>query len=488
MSETPITTSGVRIGGGPAEPRSPLLLEVVEPATGSTMSTVAAGGVEDALWAAESASDALGSWSDQSLSHRATALRTIAEALDEAAEGHLPEVVSRETGKLLDEARAEVRFSARYFEWFADVIGTSHSQTWEVVPGVRHLVRWRAVGVVAVLTPWNFPVSIPARKIAPALAAGCTVVFRPSQYTPSSSIGLVEIIERLLPPGVVNTVCGEARAITDAWLDEASVRGLSFTGSTEVGRVLATEAGRRLKMATLELGGRAPFVVTASADVDQSVRALMVAKFRNNGESCIAANNVWVHRSLWDAFVETFIDQVEQIRLGDPLTDGVDLGPLRKPSDVSRLSRWVEEAEERGAEIVVGGETAPREGFFLRPVTCLLPDPDTRLWSEEVFGPVTPLRPFETFSEVVEGTNRSNYGLAGYLMAKDVDEALDMAARLEIGLIGVNVPTPNTPQVPFGGWKDSGFGGYEGGWAGLEPFIEYQSLAVAPMSGVSGDA
>lgn len=487
MAEVLTEVAGVRIAGRTVTPIEGTSFEVVEPATGAPIARVEGGGARDAMRAAEVAGEAFAGWGGTPALERARVLRRIADAVDGLAEGSLAEIVTRETGKRLEEARAEIRFSARYFEWFADVISTSPGQVWDVVPGVRHFVRWRPLGVVAVMTPWNFPVSIPARKIAPALAAGCTVVFRPSQYTPQSSLGLVAGIEHLLPPGVLNTVSGRAGTVSNSWLDDPRVAGLSFTGSTEVGRHLAAEAGRRLKMATLELGGRAPFVVCADADLEQAVEALVVAKYRNNGESCIAANNVWVHQSLWEEFVPAYLERNEKARVGNPLEDDVDLGPVRKAEDVSRLEALAEEAGEAGAEVVVGGGDAPEEGFYVRPTVCLEPPPSLRVWRDEVFGPLTPIRPFASLEEVVEDSNASHYGLAGYVMSRDEDGALDLASRLEIGLVGINLSTPNTPQIPFGGLKASGFGGYEGGWAGLEPFIEYQSIAVRRDSGQAND-
>lgn len=478
MSKRPVEVSGVRIRGRAPDPVNPVKFEVVEPATAKPMAEVVGGSADDATLAVDAAEPALREWAKVSKIDRARALRSIAVALDEASEGRLPETVARETGKRIAEAQAEVRFSARYFEWFADVIGTSHAQVWEVIPGVRHLVRWKARGIVAVMTPWNFPVSIPARKIAPAIAAGCAVVFRPSQYAPLSSLHLSELVEPLLPAGVLNTVCGLAGEISDRWLDDPRVAGMSFTGSTSVGRHLAAEAGRRLKMVTLELGGRAPFIVCADADVDYAVEALMVAKYRNNGESCIAANNVWVHRSLWDDFVDTYAKRVEGMTVGDPMGEDIDLGPIRKGEDVTRLLAMLEEADNGGGEVISRGGARPSDGFYMRPGICLNPDISQRVWQDEVFGPVTPIRRFEGFDEVVEDNNASPYGLAGYLISRDEAKALELAATLDLGLVGINLSTPNTPQIPFGGMKASGFGGYEGGWAGLEPFIEYQSVAL----------
>lgn len=484
----PLTESevlGVRLRNQAEDPRQPWTFEVEEPATGQIMARVVGGGVADATRAVDAAQSVSRDWGGQPRSVRADLLRRMAEAIEGLADGPTAELVTRETGKRLEEARAEIRFSARYFAWFADVISTSRSQLWEVVSGVKHLVRWRSLGVVALLTPWNFPVSIPARKIAPALAGGCAVVFRPSRFTPLSSLALAEAIEPFLPPGVLNTVAGDAQTISDVWLGDPRIKGVSFTGSTSVGRALAESAGRRLKVATLELGGRAPFIVLPDAVPEEAVEQLMGAKYRNNGASCIAANNVWVHRRLWDPFVEAYLERTAKMRLGDPLDEGVDLGPVRTAQHVERLSDLVEEARAGGSE-AIHGDSVPSEGSYIPPTVILDPQVQTSVWQEEIFGPITPIRAFDDLEEVIEDSDASPYGLAGYICSQDSERALDLAARLEIGIVGVNVSTPNVPQIPFGGFKESGYGGYEGGRLGLEPFIKYQSIAVSTTGEEAG--
>jgi succinate-semialdehyde dehydrogenase/glutarate-semialdehyde dehydrogenase len=467
---------GVRIGNEVRTPEEAGELSVVDPVTGAPAIEVVTGGRADAVAAVDAASDALDRWGRLPAVERARIMRSIATALRELDDPELARLTTLETGKRLEESEAEVRFSAAYFDWFADVISTSPDQVWNVVPGVQHLVRAAPLGVVAVLTPWNFPLSIPARKIAPAIAAGCTVVFKPSELTPASSLAFSEILERHLPPGVLNSVAGDAATISDAWLDDERVRGMSFTGSTRVGRLLGERAGARLMETVFELGGRAPFIVAEDADVEQAVNALMVAKYRNNGQSCIAANNAWIHARHWDRFLDAYTKQSLALRLGDPMERSVGLGPVRQAEYAQRLRRLSEQAD---AEVI--SEPVPaalRDGFFAPPIVCIEPGTDTAVWREELFGPVTPLRRFTDLDEAVEDANRTEYGLAGCVCSADARHALDIAARLDIGIVGINVPAPNIPNIPFGGTKASGLGGYEGGWAGLAPFVTYQSVAI----------
>lgn len=469
---------GVRLRGGTPSPSEEHTFELVEPATGQPMAQIRGGGRQDAADAVDAATDALADWRTTAVGERAAALRAIAADLRSSLDGDLPAILTRESGKRLPESRGELQFSARFFDWFADLIMTKAEETWHVGPAVRHEVGWTPLGVVAVLTPWNFPASIPARKIAPALAAGCTILFKPSQMTPLSSLAIAKIVEQHVPEGVINTVCGDAATITDVWLDDDRVRGLTFTGSTQVGRLLGRRAGEALKMATLELGGRAPFIILEDVEIESAVEQLMIAKFRNNGESCIAANNVWIQRSRWDEFVDAFTSRIREMTVGDPYRDDVDLGPVRIRQAVDDLTDALNALDGRETKIIRGGVDIPTAGFFLPPTLCLEPPADSSLWQEEVFAPVALVRPFDDPEEPIMDANASQYGLAGYVCAADADRALAIARRLESGLLGINAPSPNTPQIPFGGMKASGFGGYEGGRLGLDPFIEYQSAAI----------
>ncbi len=478
MTARPLHVDGVRIAGRTGATEM-VVIDVVEPATGTLIASVSGGGPADAQRALDAACDTAHEWAASSTAERASALRAIANDLEATADirHEVIRTLTRESGKRLSESAGEIMFSAGFFRWFADLILTTATEAWEVVPGIAHHVRPVPLGVVAVLTPWNFPASIPARKLAPAIAAGCTVVFRPSQLAPLTAIALAEIVERHLPAGVVNIVTGDAAAITDVWLDDERLRGLTFTGSTSVGRSLGRRAGERLKMATLELGGRAPFIVLDDADVESAVADLLVAKYRNNGQSCIAANNVWVARELWHDFTDAFLNRTSGMTVGDPAVDDVDLGPMRTVAAVERLARKVSETSDAGASIL-SGSTPQGPGSYHPPTVVIEPPQNSSLWREEIFGPVAPMRPYDDIEEVFRDVAYSEYGLAGYVSTSNPDRGAAVASEMECGLVGINVASPNTPQIPFGGMKASGFGGYEGGRLGLDPFVKYQTIAV----------
>ncbi len=467
---------GVRISG--AADAGPASIGVTEPATGETLSSIAGGGVAEATTAVAVAVDAGKDWAKTVAPERADALLAIADDLIRASDSGFSGLLARESGKLLAEARGEIEVAASYFRWFAAVTRTDPDFEWRARPGVRHKVISRPKGVVAVLTPWNFPVSIPARKIAPALAAGCSIVFRPSLDGALAGLRLAEILDRHLPPGVVNTVVGPVGDVVDTWLADERVNGVSFTGSTTVGRQLAQTGGSRLMDTTLELGGHAPFIILEDASVESAVADLVVAKFRNNGQSCIAANHVWVASNLWDEVTSAFCQHIAKMRVGDPLDPETDLGPLRKRTSVDRLQTLIEEARVGGATIVATDVDTPNY-FYMAPTAVLDPQVDSRIWNEEIFGPVAPFRRFDDIDEVFEDSIGDEMGLAAYFATSNPARGVRLSQKIECGLIGVNVPSPTTPQFPFGGLKASGYGGYEGGRLGIEPFRDLTTIAVA---------
>lgn len=475
MTNTSETINGVRIGREPVEPERPAPHELVDPATGAPWATVVYGGEPEARRALESAARAQPDWATQPHGRRAAALRAVAADLrEDGVAGELAGLITRETGKRIAEARAEVALSAAFFDWFADVAGGRAGRVWSHVPGLRHEVGERALGVVAVLTPWNFPVSIPARKIAPALAAGCPVLFKPSETAPASALCLAEVVDRHVPGGVVSTVVGEPAVISDVWLADRRVRGLTFTGSTRVGRLLATAVAPRFTRSVFELGGNAPFVVLDDADLDLAVDALMVAKYRNNGQSCIAANQVWAPRALADEFANRFSRASERLVLGDPADEATTLGPLALPSDPARVDGLVDSS---GGDVWRAGTPLPGAGHFARPAVSVRPGGDSALVREEIFGPAVSVLEYGALEEVLEAVASSPYGLGGYVVGAP-RRAAGVARALDVGIVGVNTGSPNTPQVPFAGLKDSGIG-VEGSHLGLEAFLAPQTVAIA---------
>lgn len=470
---------GVRSSGSAVTADQPVRMEVVDPTTGGAVATVLGGGKEDAVRAVDTAAAALAGWSAVPPARRAAALRQIAAAVRHDAV-ELARLVTVETGKRIAEARAEVAFSADFFDWFAATSASLAGEVWEARPGTTHHVTPQPLGVVAVMTPWNFPLSIPARKLAPALAAGCTALFKPSAEAPVSGLRLAALIEEAVPAGVVETVVGPAEDVASVWLSDRRVRGITFTGSTRVGALVASQVAGRFARTVLELGGAAPFVVLDDADLDAVVECLAVAKLRNNGQSCIAANSAWVPRRMLPGLADRLEAACAAVAVGDPLEEGTGLGPTCLPSDPARLGALVDDARDHGARIVAptGMAAGGGEGFFVPPTLCIDPEPDARVVTDEIFGPVLPVVAYDDLDRTVERVNTSPYGLAAYVFGPDREAARRVASRLDVGLVGVNTGAPNTPQVPFAPRGDSGIG-VEGGRAGLEQFLAFQTVAVS---------
>lgn len=463
--------AGVRLGdevlGGPTR------LVPVDPSTERPLAVVEGGDAEHARRAVARSRRAFPEWAATPAGDRATALRAAAAALRGDPADALAMLVSHETGKRLEEARAEVLFSAAFLDWFADA--ASDEPTHHASAGRRFVVSRKALGVVAALTPWNFPVSIPTRKVAAALACGCTVVLKPSELTPLSGLRLAEILEPHLPPGVLTTVAGNGAELSNALIDEPDVAVVTFTGSTRVGALVSARCAPSFTRVVLELGGRAPFIVLDDADVEAAVEILLVAKYRNNGASCISANNVFVHRSLYDDFLASYVDRSAGLRLGPPSRNDTELGPLITGGQASRVQGLVDDARRRGAHVFQADR--PAVGHFVAPAVVEALS-DMPLWEEEVFGPVTPVRPFDDEAAVLAEVNSWDYGLGGYVCGTDPARAAHVADCLDIGIVGVNNGAPNAPEVPFGGFKHSGIG-REGGVEGLLEFTEAKTVSIA---------
>lgn len=450
-------------------------MDITNPATGERVGSVAAGHADDATAAVDVAADALRTWRHMPAAERARRLRAVADTLRDESETRQARLISSETGKRLPEATAEVGLSAGFFDWFANAI-VAREEDHRVHPGRRFIVRRHPLGVVAALSPWNFPVSIPARKVAAALAAGCTVVFKPSELTPLSGLHFAEIVEAQLPAGALTTVVGDGEELANALIDDTRVAGATFTGSTEVGRLVAERCARTFTHATLELGGRAPFIVCDDADVNQAIDTLMVAKYRNNGASCISANNIFVHESRYNDVLDGLIARSDSLHIGDPLDPKTELGPVINAGHVQRLNALIEDARTHGARIW-HADGLPPVGCFVAPTVVEVLE-DMPLWSTEIFGPIAAIRPYRDEDTLAGEVNSWSYGLGGYVCSADLGHALALAERLEIGIIGINNGAPNSPEVPFGGFKQSGLG-REGGIDGLNEFMATQTLSVA---------
>jgi succinate-semialdehyde dehydrogenase / glutarate-semialdehyde dehydrogenase len=474
-----VLSSAVRIGGAPAEPAAATAIEVTEPATGQVVTELGGGGASDAAHALDTAAAAFPAWAASSPVARAQTLRRIAGDLrDPATAATMAALIARETGKRLAEASAEVTLSAGFIDWFAAAVEVRPAEIWDRVPGIRHEVTQHPLGVIAVVTPWNFPVSIPARKIAAALAAGCAVLFKPSEVAPSSALLLAEIADRHLPPGVMSTVAGDPKPIVATWLDDRRVRGLSFTGSTRTGRELAHHAATHIIPCVLELGGNAPFLVLDDADLTAAVEMLMVAKYRNNGQSCIAANHVWVPQDQLAEFTDLYTAASQALVLGDPLAAGTTLGPLALRTDADRIAALAEAAAGQGATVARTSQPVPAAGHFCAPLICVDPPDDAAIVTEEIFGPAVSIRGYREVDDVLDATRQLDLGLGGYVAGADSSRTVAVARQLDVGIVGVNTGTPNTPSIPFGGLKHSGLG-WEGSQLGLDAFQIRRVIARA---------
>ncbi|MBK0419406.1 aldehyde dehydrogenase family protein [Leucobacter sp. CSA1] len=473
--------SGVRIDGTAHEQAGNRTIRTVtSPIDGAAVGEVVRGTSEDAAAALDSAERAFPSWSATSAEERAVALRGIARELRAEAESGAADgwawLLSTETGKRLGEAQGELNFSALYFETFARLVLEQEAEQFSAVPGISHRVAPVAMGVVAALTPWNFPVSIPARKIAAALAAGCTVVFRSSEIGALSSLRLIEIVERFVPSGVVNTVLGAPADVVDPWLERADC--VSFTGSTRVGRILNEQIAGRFLPAVMELGGNGSLVVLDDADVARTVDTLMIAKFRNNGQSCIAANNVLVPKRLESDFRDALREAVEGLVVGDPREAGTGLGPLAPAGDGPRVSALVEAAVAAGGERLLDEREVPAGGHYAAPQFVFGAPAGSDLVAHEVFGPAAGVVAYDDVEDAIALQRSSGYGLASYVCGGDEERAGAVAARFRAGIVGINTGTPNYPGGPFGGVGLSGLG-YEGGRLGLEAHQHFRMTAMA---------
>jgi succinate-semialdehyde dehydrogenase / glutarate-semialdehyde dehydrogenase len=461
------------------------LIEVVDPATGRPCGHVShvngADAADRARRAADAAARTLPAWSETPPRARADLLlRAVALLADRI--GEIARILAVEAGKRLPEAEAEVRFSSEYLRWFAEEIRRPHGEFFTSEDRARRQLSFhRPLGVVASLTPWNFPVSIQARKIAPALAAGCTVVARVSEKAPLAvTRWLTTLHEAGLPDGVLNLVHGDARTITGTWLDHPSVRGVSFTGSTQVGAQIMTQAARRIVRPMLELGGNAPFVVHADADLDVALTQAELGKLRNAGQSCVGVNRFLVHASIADEFGTRLAERFDQLSLG-PGTDTPvpDLGPVIDQDRVTAVTGLIEEAVTTGGRRLTAERDLPSDGFWVAPTLVADVPADCRLATEEVFGPAAGIFTFDTDEEAARLANSTEMGLAAYVFTRDAGRAFRFAEQLDAGIVGINDALPSVAFTPMGGTKQSGLG-REGGTEGLREFQETTYLAWRP--------
>lgn len=397
-----------------------------------------------------------------------------------AAQDDLALIMTAEQGKPLRESRGEIAYAASFVEWFAEEGKRVYGDVIPAgTPGNRVVVLKQPVGVVAAITPWNFPSAMITRKVAPALAAGCTVVVKPAPQTPFSALALAVLAERAgMPPGVINVVTGDAEAIGAEMTSSPLVRKLSFTGSTAVGRLLLRQCADTVKKVSLELGGHAPFIVFDDADLDLAVVGAVASKYRCSGQTCVCANRLFVQSGIHDAFVERFAAASRGLRVGDGMDDDTDLGPLIDAAAVAKVERHIRDATGKGAAVVSGGGRHPAGGTFFMPTVLSGVTPDMVVMQEETFGPVAPVIRFDSESEVIERANATEYGLAAYFFSRDLGRVWRVAEALEYGMVGVNTGIISAENVPFGGVKQSGIG-REGSKYGIDEYLELKYLCLS---------
>ncbi|AOT00839.1 MULTISPECIES: NAD-dependent succinate-semialdehyde dehydrogenase [Exiguobacterium] len=453
-------------------------IPVYDPATKKLLGHVPASSAEDAQRSVDAASEAFVKWSNETADTRANLVDAWYRLINEHRE-ELARIMTTEQGKPYVEALGEVDYGNQYVRWYAEEARRIYGETIPAsVPGKRLFVEKEPVGVVAAITPWNFPAAMITRKLAPALAAGCTIVLKPSEETPFTALRLVELAEEAgIPKGVINVLTGDAATISGVWQADSRVRKITFTGSTAVGKLIMRQAADTMKKLSLELGGHAPFIVTENADLDKAVEGAMRSKFRNGGQACVATNRFYVQASVLDAFTEKFTAAVKQLQVGNGMDADSTVGPLINAKAVAKVKAHIDDAVAKGATILTGGTIDESVGYFVTPTVLSNVTEDMLCMQEETFGPLAPISVFETLDEVIERANNTPYGLAAYAFSERIDEALMLGKRLEYGIVGLNDGAPSAAQAPFGGYKESGLG-REGGVYGIEDYLEVKYLSL----------
>jgi succinate-semialdehyde dehydrogenase/glutarate-semialdehyde dehydrogenase len=453
-------------------------IRVLNPATGARVGTVPQMGASETRRAIEAASKAMPAWRAKTAKERAAILRRWHELIL-ANQDDLAWLMTTEQGKPLAEAKAEVAFGAAFLEWFAEEAKRVYG---DVIPphqaDKRLLVLKQPVGVCGAITPWNFPSAMVTRKAGPALAAGCTMVLKPASQTPFSALALAALAhEAGVPTGVFNVVTGSAAEIGGALTESRQVRKITFTGSTDVGRILMRQSAETIKKISLELGGNAAFLVFEDADVDQAVEGALASKFRNTGQTCVCANRLLVHDGIFDVFARKFAERVQALKVGPGTEPGVQVGPLIDLAAVAKVEEHITDALTKGAAVVAGGRRHALGGQFFEPTVLSEIEPDMRVFQEETFGPVAPLVRFHTDAEALALANRTDLGLAAYFYARDIGRIFRVAEGLEAGIVAVNTGVFSTEVAPFGGVKQSGIG-REGSKYGIEEFLEVKYVCL----------
>lgn len=455
-------------------------MKVINPSTNDVLTEVPIGGEKEGKIAVDAAFESFKPWARKTAGERSELLYRWYELIKEN-QTEIASDMTKEQGKPFREAIGEVNYANGFIQWYAeeakrvygDTIPSSH-------PNKRIFVQKYPVGVVAAITPWNFPAAMITRKVAPALAAGCTTVIKPAEETPLTPLFLASLAEQAgIPAGVINVVVGKPQEIGEAWLNDKRVRKLTFTGSTPIGKYLMEKSSKSVKKISLELGGHAPFIVSKEADLDKAVEAAIQAKFRNAGQTCVCANRFYVQESVVEEFAYKFTEAAQELQVGDGFNKEVSIGPLINEEAVAKVEQHVVDARQKGASVLTGGELGEKDTTFYRPTVILNAKPDMLCMNEETFGPLAPIAAFKHIDEAIAQVNDTDFGLAAYVFTTNLSEAFHINEELDYGIVGINDGLPSTPQAPFGGMKESGLG-REGGYYGIEEYLEtkYTSLQI----------
>lgn len=452
-------------------------MEVRNPATNEVVGTVPNGGVKEAQLAIKAAYHSFTTWSQTTAYERAHYLKTLHDLILSNKE-ELAEIMTLEMGKPISQSLGEVVYAASFIEWYAEEAKRVYGETIPShLPNKRMQIWKKPVGVVSAITPWNFPLAMITRKIAPAIAAGCTVIIKPSKESPLSAVKFMELVEEAnFPKGVINLVTGSSKEIVGEMMKNDKVRKITFTGSTEVGKILIKQSAEQVKRLSLELGGHAPFIILDDANIDRAVDGVIASKFRNAGQTCVCANRIYVQAGVYEEFVEKFLEQVKKLIVGDGMEKSTDIGPLINKEALIKVSDHVDDAREKGATVVTGGKQIG-EGVFYEPTVIRDVNPSMVIMQEETFGPVAPIQKVETEEEAIELANSTEYGLAAYLFTENVARGTKVIEQLDFGIVGWNDGMPSAAQAPFGGMKESGIG-REGGHEGMDAFLETQYVSI----------
>ena len=467
------------VNGAWADADSGQTIKVTNPATGEVIGSVPKMGAAETRRAIEAADKALPAWRALTAKERSAKLRRWYELMLENQED-LARLMTIEQGKPLAEAKGEIAYAASFIEWFAEEAKRVYGDT---IPGhqadKRLIVIKQPIGVTAAITPWNFPAAMITRKAGPALAAGCTMVLKPASQTPYSALALAELAARAgIPAGVFSVVTGSAGDIGSELTGNPIVRKLSFTGSTEIGRQLMAECAQDIKKVSLELGGNAPFIVFDDADLDKAIEGAIISKYRNNGQTCVCANRIYVQDGVYDAFAEKLKVAVEKLKIGNGLEEGTTTGPLIDEKAVAKVKEHIEDAVAKGAKILSGGKAHALGGTFFEPTILADVPKDALVSKDETFGPLAPLFRFKDEAEVIAMANDTEFGLASYFYARDLSRVFRVAEALEYGMVGINTGLISNEVAPFGGIKASGLG-REGSKYGIEDYLEIKYLCLS---------